>query len=88
MPHLQLINILRNDLHLQRQLVTVRDDEHDRIGRGHHAAHGMHGHFMHHAGLRRDDIDALQLIFGGDLALDEFPHLGLYLAQFPTDLGS
>ncbi len=44
----------------------------------------MHGELMHDAVLRAFDLDALQLVLGRDLALDQLRHPLLDLA----DLGS
>ena len=52
------------------------------------AADRMHGRLMHDAVLRRADVDALQLILGRDLALDELGDLGLDLAQLRGDLAA
>src|SRR5262245_18911773 len=41
----------------------------------------MDRELMHHAVLRRDDLDAFELVFRGNLALDIFSDLSLDLAQ-------
>ncbi len=78
---LQLVDILRVDLGFDLQIVGLRDDHHDGVAGGDHAAHGMHGGLQHHAVLRGADVGPPQLVFGGDLALDEFADLVVGLAQ-------
>ncbi len=46
----------------------------------------MHGRLQHHAVLRRADVDAAQLVLGGDLALDELADLVGGLTQILGDL--
>ena len=46
----------------------------------------MHRRLQHDAVLRRADVDAAQLILGGDLALDELADLVVGLAQILGDL--
>jgi len=46
----------------------------------------MHRRLEHEAVLRRADVDALELVLGGDLALDEFADLAVDLAQLLGDL--
>jgi hypothetical protein len=53
---------------------------------GDDAADGVHRRLQHDAVLRRADVDAAQLILGGDLALDELADLVVGLAQILGDL--
>ena len=85
---LHLIDVLRVDLGLDRQVVGVGHDQHDRVAGGDDAADGMHVRLEHHAVLRRADVDALELVFGGDLALDELADLAVDLAHFLGDLAA
>ena len=81
-------------LRLDRKLVGIGHDQHDRVAGGDDAADGMHVGLEHHAVLRRADVDALELILGGDLAFDEFADLavdfarllGHFAAQIAVDL--
>ena len=82
---LQLVDVLRIDLGLDREIVGLRHDHHDGVAGGDHAADGMHRRLQHHAVLRRADVDPAQLVFGGDLALDEFADLVVGLAQILGD---
>ena len=66
-----LVDVLRLDPGLDGQLVGVGHDQHDRLAGGDDAAHRVHGELMHHAVLRRADVDALELVLGRDLALDQ-----------------
>ena len=75
LAELQLVDVLRIDLGLDGQVVGFRHDQHDRLAGGDHAADGVDGRLEHGAVLRRADIDALELVLGGDLALDEFADL-------------
>ena len=74
------------DLGLDRQVVGLRHDHHDGVAGGDHAADGVDRRLQHHAVLRRADVDPPQLIFGGDLALDELADLVVGLAQILGDL--
>src|SRR6266852_547487 len=82
---LQFIDILRIDLGLDREVVGLRNDHHDGVAGGDHAAHGMDRRLQHHAVLRGADVDPPQLIFGRDLALDEFTDLVVGLAPILGD---
>ena len=55
---------------------------------GDDAADRVHGELMHHAVLRRADVDALELVLGRDLALDELGDLVVDLAQILADLAA
>ena len=68
--------------------VRFRNDQHDRVAGGDHAADCVHLRFQHDAVLRRADVDALELIFRRDLALDEFTELGVDLAHVLGDLAA
>src|SRR6202012_4162931 len=83
---LQLVDVLRVDLGLDLEVVALRHDDHDGVTGGDDATDRMHGRLLDHAVLRRADIDAPQLILGGDLALDEFADLVVGLAQILGDL--
>ena len=87
-PSLHLIDVLRIDLGLDREVVGVRHDQHDGVAGGDDAADGMHVRLEHHAVLRRADVDALELILGRDLALDEFADLAVDLARLLGDLAA
>ena len=43
----QLIDVLRLNLHLGRQLVGIRHDQHQRLARGDHAPDCMDGELVH-----------------------------------------
>ncbi len=68
-------------LGLDNQLIGLRHDQHDRLAGRHHAADGMSLELVHDPVLRRADIDALEQIFGCDLALAK-------LRQFTAALGN
>ena len=51
-------------------------------------ADGVHRELMHDAVLRRADVDALELVFGRHLALDELADLALDLAQLARHLAA
>ena len=53
-----------------------------------HAADGVHLRLQHGAILRGAQVDALELVFGRDLALDEFAELGVDLAHVLGDLAA
>src|SRR5439155_21442797 len=64
-----------------REIVGPRHHHHDGVAGGDDAAHGVHRRLQHDAVLRRADVDAAELILGGDLALDELADLVVGLAQ-------
>src|SRR6266852_5464859 len=78
---LQLVDILRIDFGLDRERIRLRHDHHDGVAGGDHPADGVNRRLQHHAVLRRADVGPPQLVFGGDLALDEFADLVVGLAQ-------
>ena len=65
-----------------------RHDEHHRLGRRDDAADRVHVELVDEAGAGRADIHALQLVFGGDLALRVFGDLALHLAKLLHGLGA
>ena len=79
---------MRVDLGLDQQVIGFRNDQHDSVAGRDHAANSVHLRFQHNAVLRGADVDALELIFGGDLALDEFAELGVDLAHVLGDLAA
>src|SRR5262249_54823344 len=79
---LDFLDILRVDLGFHRQAITVRDDQHDRFARPDHPSNGMDAELEYGPVLGRADIYTLQLVLGGNLALDEFTDLRVGLAQF------
>ena len=87
-PSLQLVDILRGDPCLDHQAVGIGHDQHDRLAGRDHTADRVHGGLVHHAVLRRADVDALELVLGRDLALDQLADLGLDLAQLLADLAA
>ena len=88
LAELQLIDIGRRDLDLDAERVAIGHDQQDRFPGRDDAADGVDGELMHAAGLRGADVDALQLVLGGDLAFDQFADLGLDLAQVLADLAA
>ena len=70
------------------KIVGVRHDQHDGVAGGDDAADGVDVGLEHHAVLRRADVDALELILGGDLALDELADLAVDLAGLLGDLAA
>src|SRR5262245_18961616 len=55
---------------------------------GRHPADRVHRELMHHAVLGCADFDALELVFGRHLALDELADFGIDLAQFTRHLAA
>ena len=70
------------------QCVRLGHDQHDGISRTDDFAEGVHRELMDDAVLRGADIDALELVFGGHLALDEFAKPAVKLAQFLRHLAA
>lgn len=62
-----LIDVCRRKLDLNDQRIAIRDDLHDRFRR-----RCVNGELLDDAGLRCADIDALQLVLGGDQPLGKF----------------
>ena len=81
-----LIDVLGLDLDLDRQLVGLRHDQHDRVAGGDDAADRVRRRLEHDAVLRRADVGALELILGRHLALDVFADLAVGLAQLLGDV--
>src|SRR5829696_6272079 len=88
LPDADLIDVLRRELRLDRQHIGFRYDQHDGLSGRDHPAHRVDGRLVHHPVLRRSDIDALQLVLGRDLALDELGNLALDLAQILGNLAA
>jgi hypothetical protein len=80
LPNVELFDVRRRNLGLDRQLVSVRHDQHQGIGRAHHAADRVYAELMNDAVLRCADIHALELIIRGDLSLDKLADLAVDLA--------
>src|SRR5262252_2477392 len=85
---LQLVDALGRQLHLDDEVVRFRNDQHRGLASGEHSADRVHVQLMHDAALRGTNIDAHELVLGGDLALDQLGHLALDLAQLLRDLAS
>src|SRR5262249_23806469 len=64
------------------------DDQHDRLAGGDHAADGVNLEMKHPAVLGSANVDALQLVFGCYLALDQLGDLGADLGEVLADLGA
>src|SRR5215203_5224162 len=88
LPDADLIDVLRRELRLDRQHIGFRHDQHDGLSGRDHPADRVDGRLVHHPVLRRSDIDALQLVLGRDLALDELGNLALDLAQVLGNLAA
>ena len=63
-----------------------RHDHHDRLAGADHAADGVHGELVHDAVLGRPDLELLQLVLGGDLALRQLVEFRFVLAELLGDL--
>ena len=88
MADAHLIDVLGLHLGFNDQLVGCRHDQHDLLTGRDHAADGVHVELMHHAALRRADVDALELILGGDLFLDQFGGFAADVGEVLADLGA
>jgi hypothetical protein len=82
LPDRDLIDIGGADASVHAKGILRGHDRHDVLAGSDHAANGVHRQIMYKSGLRRAQIDALQLIFGGNLALQQFGNARLELAQF------
>ncbi len=76
------------DLGLHHQLVRPRHDLHDGLAVGDHPADRMHRELVHDPGLRGPQVDAPELILGGDHLLLELGALALGLAQILQHVGA
>src|SRR5262249_29405209 len=83
---LQLVDVLWIDFHLDREVVRLGDDEHDRIAGRDHAADRVNRQLKNASILWGANVDAFELIFGRDFALDELADFSIDLAQFLGDL--
>src|SRR5262249_36781521 len=63
----------------------ARHDALDLAGRD-HAADSVNRQLKHGSVLRGTNVDALELVFGGDLALDDLADLAVHFAQFLGNL--
>ena len=81
MAFVHLVDVLRRDSRLDRQLVGVGHDEHDRLARIDHAANRMHRRLVHDAALRSAYVNPPQLVLRRDLALGELADLAIHLAN-------
>ena len=72
---MDLVDLVRLDLGLDGQAVAVGHDQHHGLARLDHAAHRMHALLEDLAVLRRQQVDALQLILGRDPLLDQLGFL-------------
>ena len=69
---MHLVDVLRRDPGLDDEAVGLGHDQHERLARRDDAADRVHGELVDEAVLRRADVDALELVLGRDLALDQF----------------
>ena len=76
------------DLGLDHELVGARHDLHDGLAVADHAADGMDRELVDEAGLRRAQLDPLELVLGRRDALLELGDLALRLAQVLEHLGA
>src|SRR6202021_3637584 len=81
-----VVDVLGLDLDLNGERVGLRHDHHDRVARRDDTADGVGGGLENNAVLRGTKIGALELIFGGHLALDILAYLAVGLAQFLGDV--
>ena len=82
-----LIDIARLNPRLDPQIVAIGHDQHQRFAlRSDHAADRVNRQLVHKAGLRRADVDAPELIVGGDPALAQFRNPGANFAEVLADL--
>src|SRR5262249_44983853 len=88
LAEVQLIDVLRRNLDFHGQRICIRNDQHDRLARRDDTADRVNGELMNDAVLRRPDIDALQLVLGGDLPLGQLGNLGPDIGEILADLGS
>src|SRR6516165_10799423 len=61
---LQLVDVLWIDLHLDREVVRLGDDEHDRIAGRDHAADRVNRQLKNASVLRGANVDSLKLVLG------------------------
>src|SRR5262249_37894217 len=83
---LQLVDVLWIDFHLDREVVRLGDDEHDRIAGRDHAADRVNGKLKNGSILRGANVVSFELVLGRDFALDELADFAIDLAQFLRDL--
>ncbi len=88
LPELQLIDILGIDLRLDNEVVGIGHDQHDHVASSDHATDRMYRQLEHRTVLRGANLDALELVLGGDLAFDELANLGLDLAHLLGDIAA
>ena len=82
--HVDLVDLVRLDLGLDGEAVAVRHDQHHRLAGLDHATHRVHALLEDLAVPRRHQVDALQLILGGDPLLDQLGFLARMASSLPA----
>src|SRR5262249_14849193 len=83
---LQLVDVLWIDFHVDRKIVRLRHDEHDRVTGCDHAADRVNRQLKDGSVLWGANVGAFELVLGRDFALDELADLAINLAQFLGDV--
>src|SRR5262245_36101287 len=83
---LQLVDVLWIDFHLDREVIRLRHDEHDRITGRDHPADRVNRQLKHGSVLWGANVGAFELVLGRDFALDELADFAINLAQFLGDI--
>ena len=82
---LDLVDVLRRHLDFQDEFFALGHDLHDRFTVADYATDGVDGQQVDDARVGRANVDALELVVGGDHALDQLGDLALRLAQVFQD---
>src|SRR5262249_31920513 len=77
----QFVDIVGRNFGLHTEYVVIWNNQHKDLARLDHPTNCVHRQFMHPPGLRRANVDMLELVFGSDFALAEFRNFGADVAQ-------
>jgi hypothetical protein len=88
LAHMDLIDLVRRDPRLDGEAVAVGHDQHDGLAPLDDAADRVHALLKDLASLRRDQVDALEQVFGGDAFFNQLGFLAADVGQLLADLGA
>src|SRR5262245_9579068 len=83
---LQLVDVLWIDFRLDREVIRLRHDEHDRVTGRDHPADRVNRQLKDGSVLWGANVGAFELVLGRDFALDELADFAINLAQFLGDI--
>jgi hypothetical protein len=85
---MDLVDLVRRNFRLDGQAIVVGHDQHDGLAGLDDAAYSVHALLKHLAGLRRDQVDALELVLSGNALFDQFGLLAANFRKLLADLSA